>query len=117
MTVAMSLTLGGDLTVSRLGLGALRMTGPGGWGEPADREGVKALLRRAVALGVTFIDTADSYGPEISERLISEALHPYPEGMVIASKGGLRRTGPSTEMWPKDGRPEHLKLSRSRLPS
>ncbi len=107
----MKLTLGGDLSVRRLGFGALRITGLGGWGEPADREEAKALLRRAVALGVNFIDTADSYGPEVSERLISEALHPYPEDLVIASKGGLRRTGPSTEMWPKDGRPEHLKAA------
>jgi pyridoxine 4-dehydrogenase len=109
MAVAPSLTLGGDLTVSRLGFGALRLTGPGGWGEPADREGAKAVLRRAVALGVTFIDTADSYGPETGERLIAEALYPYPEDLVIASKGGLRRAGPSTELWPRDGRPRQLR--------
>ena len=114
MAVATSLTLGGDLTVSRLGFGALRLTGAGGWGEPADREGAKAVLQRALELGVTFIDTADSYGPEVSERLIAEALYPYPEGLVIASKGGLRRVGPSSGMWPRDGRPEHLRSACER---
>ena len=111
MSFPLTLTLGGDLTVRRLGFGALRTTGPGGWGDPADREGAKALLRRAVALGVNFIDTADSYGPGTSERLIAEALYPYPDELVIASKGGLVREGPSTDMWPEDGRPEHLKAA------
>ncbi len=113
------LTLGGDLTVRRLGYGAMRITGEGIWGEPADREGALALLRRVLELGVNLIDTADSYGPETSEQLIAEALHPYPEGTVIATKGGLTRQGPSR--WGTDGRPEHLKqacegsLSRLRL--
>ncbi|MEA2142964.1 MAG: pyridoxine 4-dehydrogenase, partial [Solirubrobacteraceae bacterium] len=113
------LTLGGDLTVRRLGYGAMRITGEGIWGEPADREGTLALLRRVLELGVNLIDTADSYGPETSEQLIAEALHPYPEGTVIATKGGLTRQGPSR--WGTDGRPEHLKqacedsLSRLRL--
>ena len=100
-------TLGGDLEVHRLGFGAMRITGPGIWGPPADPEGAKAVLRRAVELGVDLIDTADSYGPEVSESLIAEALHPYPEGLVIATKGGLRRPGPGE--WPRDARPERLK--------
>jgi aryl-alcohol dehydrogenase-like predicted oxidoreductase len=107
----LTLTLGGDLTVRRLAFGALHTTGPGGWGDPADRESAKALLRRAVALGVNFIDTADSYGPGTSERLIADALHPYPDELVIATKGGLVRAGPSTDLWPEDGRPEHLKAA------
>src|SRR5690242_7454988 len=78
-------TLGGDLPVHRMGFGAMRLTGPGIWGEPADPEECKAVLRRAVDLAVNFVDTADSYGPEVSERLIAEALHPYPQGLVIAS--------------------------------
>jgi pyridoxine 4-dehydrogenase len=105
--VTATLTLGGDLEVRRLGFGAMRITGPGIWGPPADPEGAKAVLRRAVELGVNLIDTADSYGPEVSENLIAEALHPYPEGLVIATKGGLRRTGPGE--WPSDARPERLK--------
>jgi pyridoxine 4-dehydrogenase len=83
----------GELRVNRLGFGAMRLTGPGVWGEPPDRDGARALLQRAVALGVNFVDTADSYGPEVSERLIAEALQPYPPGLVIATKGGLVRPG------------------------
>jgi pyridoxine 4-dehydrogenase len=98
--------LGGDLPVRRLGFGAMRITGRGIWGDPADREAAKAVLRRAVELGITLIDTADSYGPNVSEELIAEALHPYPDEVVIATKGGLLRTGPG--QWPTDGRPEHL---------
>jgi pyridoxine 4-dehydrogenase len=100
-------TLGGDLEVGRLGFGAMRITGPGIWGPPDDPEGAKRLLRHAVDRGVNLIDTADSYGPEVSELLITEALHPYPNGLVIATKGGLRRTGPGE--WPRDARPERLK--------
>jgi len=99
--------LGGDLPVRRLGYGAMRITGPGIWGDPPDREAAKAVLRRVLDLGITLIDTADSYGPEVSEDLIAEALHPYPDDLVIATKGGLLRTGPG--QWPTDGRPEHLK--------
>jgi aryl-alcohol dehydrogenase-like predicted oxidoreductase len=102
-----TIDVGGDLTVNRMGFGAMRITGPGIWGEPPDRDEAKAVLRRAVELGVNFIDTADSYGPEVSERLIAEALWPYPEDLVIASKGGLERTGPNR--WPANGRPEHLR--------
>ena len=100
-------TLGGDLTVNRLGYGAMRITGDGIWGEPEDRDGALALLRRLVELDVNFIDTADSYGPEVSEQLIAEALHPYPDGLVIATKGGLTRAGPGR--WAPDCRPERLK--------
>jgi pyridoxine 4-dehydrogenase len=107
----MTLIIGGDLAVRRPGFGALQLTGPGSWGEPADRERAKTLLRHAVELGVNFIDTADSYGPEASERLVAEALFPYADSLVIATKGGLLRTGPSTEMWPVDGRPEHLQAA------
>ncbi|HXN36362.1 MAG TPA: aldo/keto reductase, partial [Opitutaceae bacterium] len=99
--------IGGDLTVNRLGYGAMRITGPGIWGPPADKAGCLATLRRAVELGVNLIDTADSYGPEVSERLIAEALHPYPKGLVIATKGGLTRSGP--EKWAPVGRPEYLR--------
>jgi pyridoxine 4-dehydrogenase len=99
--------VGGDLTVNRLGFGAMRITGPGIWGEPPDRDRAKEALRRAVALDVNFIDTADSYGPEVSERLIAETLYPYPEELVIATKGGLVRPGPGR--WVPDGRPEHLR--------
>jgi aryl-alcohol dehydrogenase-like predicted oxidoreductase len=102
-----TIDLGGDLTVNRLGYGAMRITGDGIWGEPKSRDEAKAVLRRAVELGVNFIDTADSYGPDVSETLIGEALYPYPEDLVIASKGGLVRTGPG--QWPTDGRPEHLR--------
>src|SRR3981081_589044 len=94
-------------TVNRMGFGAMRLTGPGIWGEPANPEECKAVLRRAVELGVNFIDTADSYGPEVSERLIAEALHPYPRGLVICTKGGQVRPGPGR--WPTVGRPEHLR--------
>jgi pyridoxine 4-dehydrogenase len=97
-----------ELEVNRLGYGAMRLTGPGITGPPADRENALAVLRRAVELGVNHIDTADAYGPHVSEELIAEALHPYPDGLVIATKGGLVRTGSSGE-WPKDGRPEHLR--------
>ncbi len=99
--------LGGDTQVRRLGFGAMRITGEGIWGPPKDRDAAIAVLRRAVELGVNFIDTADSYGPEVSEELIAEALHPYPGGLVIATKGGLTRSGPS--QWERDGRPEHLR--------
>jgi pyridoxine 4-dehydrogenase len=101
-----TVTIAGDLTVNRVGFGAMRLTGRGVWGDPPDREEAKAVLRRAVELGVNFIDTADSYGPDVSESLIAEALHPYPDGLVIATKGGLERTGPGR--WPSNGRPEHL---------
>jgi pyridoxine 4-dehydrogenase len=99
--------LGGDLFVNRMGFGAMRITGPGIWGDPEDPEEARAVLRRALELGVNLIDTADSYGPEVSERLIAETLHPYPEGLVIATKGGLKRPGPGR--WEPDGRPEHLR--------
>jgi len=104
--LAGTIEVGGDLTVNRLGFGAMRITGPGIWGPPADRDEAKAVLRRAVELGVNFIDTADSYGPHVSEELIGQALHPYPADLVIATKGGLERTGPG--QWPTNGRPEHL---------
>jgi pyridoxine 4-dehydrogenase len=100
-------TIGGDLEVRRLGYGAMRITGDGIWGPPGDPAQAKRLLRRVVELGVNLIDTADSYGPEVSENLIAEALYPYPEGLVIATKGGLRRDGPG--QWPRDGRPERLR--------
>lgn len=104
-----ALTLGGDLTVGRLGYGAMRITGRGVWGDPPDRAGAIALLRRVVERGVSLIDTADSYGPGTSESLIAEALHPYPEGLVIATKGGLVR--PSADRWVANCRPEHLKAA------
>jgi pyridoxine 4-dehydrogenase len=100
-------TIGGDLEVRRLAFGAMRITGKGIWGPPDDPDEARAVLRRAVELGVNLIDTADSYGPEVSENLIAEALYPYPDGLVIATKGGLRRTGPG--QWPRDARPERLK--------
>ena len=100
-------TIGGDLEVHRLGFGAMRVTGRGIWGPPEDPEEATRVLRRVVELGIDLIDTADSYGPEVSENLIAETLHPYPDGLVIATKGGLLRTGPG--QWPRDGRPEHLK--------
>jgi pyridoxine 4-dehydrogenase len=102
-----TLELGGDLRVRRLGFGAMRITGDGIWGPPEDHDEAIAVLRRAVELGINLIDTADSYGPEVSENLIAEALYPYPEDLVIATKGGLTRTGPG--QWPRDGRPEHLR--------
>ena len=104
--MAGTIDVGGDLTVNRLGFGAMRITGDGIWGEPAARDEAKAVLRRATELGVNFIDTADSYGPNVSEELISETLFPYPDDLVIATKGGLERTGPG--QWPANGRPEHL---------
>jgi pyridoxine 4-dehydrogenase len=99
--------IGGDLEVRRLGFGAMRITGDGIWGPPDDPEAAKELLRRVPELGIELIDTADSYGPEVSENLIAEALYPYPNELVIATKGGLRRTGPGE--WPRDARPERLK--------
>jgi pyridoxine 4-dehydrogenase len=98
--------IGGDLTVNRLGYGAMRITGDGIWGEPKDADGARQVLKRAVELGVNFIDTADAYGPETSERLIGEALSPYAAGVVIATKGGLTRQGPN--QWLPVGRPEYL---------
>src|SRR5579875_2791981 len=106
-SAAGTIGLGGDLTVSRMGFGAMRITGSGIWGEPPDRQRARQTLRRVVELGVTFIVTADSYGPEVSETLIAEALHPYPENLVIATKGGLLRPGPGR--WEPDGRPAHLR--------
>jgi pyridoxine 4-dehydrogenase len=114
-----TISIGDDLSVNRLGFGAMRITGPGIWGPPADHDEAIRVLRRAVELGVDFIDTADSYGPEVSEELIAEALFPYPEGLVIATKGGFLRPGPNE--WKPDGRPEHLRevcegsLARLRL--
>src|ERR1700716_2898802 len=105
-SAAGTITLG-DLTVNRMGFGAMRLTGRGIWGEPRDPEGARRVLRRAIELDVNFIDTADSYGPEVSERLIHEALWPYPAGLVIATKGGLLRDGP--DLWRPDGRPTHLR--------
>jgi pyridoxine 4-dehydrogenase len=99
--------IGDGPSVRRLGFGAMRLTGDGIWGEPGDPDECRRVLRRAVELGVNLIDTADSYGPEVSERLIAEALHPYSDDLVIATKGGLTRTGPG--QWPPDGRPEHLR--------
>jgi pyridoxine 4-dehydrogenase len=99
--------LGGDLTIHRLGFGAMRITGSGIWGEPKDRAEARKVLKRAVELGVNFIDTADSYGPEVSENIIAEALYPYPKGLVIATKGGFTRPGPNK--WKEDGRPEYLR--------
>jgi pyridoxine 4-dehydrogenase len=101
--------IGGELRVTRLGFGAMRITGNGIWGEPADRAEAIRVLRRAVELGVNFIDTADSYGPAVSEEIIAEALHPYPAGLVIATKGGYARPGPN--QWVEDGRPEHLRAA------
>ncbi len=114
-----TIPIGDDLSVNRLGFGAMRITGPGIWGPPADHDEAVQVLRRAVELGVDFIDTADSYGPEVSEELIAEALFPYPDGLVIATKGGFLRPGPGN--WKPDGRPEHLRavcegsLARLRL--
>jgi aryl-alcohol dehydrogenase-like predicted oxidoreductase len=104
-----TLTLGGDLTVRRMGFGSMQLTGKGVWGEPADHGAAIAVLRRAVELGVDFIDTADAYGPEVAERLIAEALHPYPAGLVIATKAGFERPGPGE--WVENGRPEHLRAA------
>jgi len=101
-----TIRLGGDLEVNRLGYGAMRLTGPGIWGEPKDPAEAKRVLKRAVELGVNFIDTADSYGPAVSERLIGEALSPFPKGLVVATKGGFTRQGP--DQWREVGRPEYL---------
>src|SRR5919198_6080125 len=106
-SAAGSLVLGGELEVRRLGFGAMRITGPGIWGPPADPEGARAVLRRVVELGINFIDTADAYGPAVSEELIAEALHTYPDDLVIATKGGLTRSGPG--QWERDCSPEHLR--------
>ncbi len=106
-SAAGAMDVGGDLTVARMGFGAMRITGTGIWGDPPDRETALATLRLVVELGVNFIDTADSYGPDVSENLIAEALHPYPDDLVIATKGGLLRPGPGR--WDPDGRPEHLR--------
>ena len=100
-------TLGGDLIVNRMGFGAMRVTGPDIWGEPKDAAEARRVLHRAVELGVNFIDTADAYGPEVSERLIAETLSPYPHGLIIATKGGFLR--PAASEWVPDGRPEHLR--------
>jgi aryl-alcohol dehydrogenase-like predicted oxidoreductase len=118
-SIKKELTIGGDLTVRRMGYGAMRITGKGIWGPPKDKAEAIRVLKRAIELGVSFIDTADSYGPHVSEELIAEALYPYPPGLVIATKGGLLRTGP--DQWPVDSSPEHLKnalegsLARLRL--
>jgi len=101
------LLIADDFLVARLGLGTMRLTGKGIWGEPTDRSEAIRVVRRAVELGVNFIDTADSYGPDVSESIIAEALYPYPEGVVVATKGGLERPGP--DQWVENGRPEHLK--------
>jgi pyridoxine 4-dehydrogenase len=108
-SAAGTIDVGGDLTVNRLGFGAMRITGQGIWGQPADPEEAKRVLRRAIELQVNFIDTANSYGPGVSEELIAEALYPYPDDLVIATKGGLVRPGPGR--WEADGRPEHLRES------
>jgi aryl-alcohol dehydrogenase-like predicted oxidoreductase len=105
----LTLKLGGNRAIHRLGFGAMRLTGPGIWGEPSDHEGAKRVLKRVLELGVDFIDTADSYGPEVSERLIGEALFPYPKGLVIATKAGLLRGGPG--QWSPNGKPGHLKAA------
>ncbi|HWZ18643.1 MAG TPA: aldo/keto reductase [Ktedonobacteraceae bacterium] len=111
-TASGQFAIGGDLTVYRLGFGTMRLTGPGIWGPPADKQEAIAVLHRALELGVNLLDTADSYGPEVSESLIAEALYPYPKELVIATKGGLLRTGPG--QWPTDGRPEHLRVALER---
>lgn len=104
-----TIDIGGEVRVNRMGFGAMRITGRGIWGEPPDRNEAKAVLRRAIELGVNFIDTADSYGPEVSETLIAEALHPFPDDLVVATKGGLERPGPNR--WTSNGRPEHLRAA------
>lgn len=112
--------LGGNLPIHRLGFGAMRLTGPGIWGDPENPQEAKEVLRQAVELGVNFIDTADSYGPEVSENLIAEVLYPYPSGLIIATKGGLTRQG--KDLWAPVGRPEYLiqcvemSLRRLRIP-
>jgi pyridoxine 4-dehydrogenase len=120
-TAAGTIDIGGDLTVNRLGFGAMRLTGEGVWGPPRNMPEAKAVLRRLIDLDVNFVDTADSYGPEVSEGLIAEVLYPYPDDLVIATKGGLERTGPG--QWPVNGHPKHLRqacegsLKRLRLES
>ncbi len=104
-----TIVIGGDMTVNRMGFGAMRVTGPGIWGDPADPAEARRVLQRAVELGVNFIDTADAYGPAVNESLIAAALRPYPNGLVIATKGGIVR--PSQEQWERDGRPEHLRAA------
>lgn len=104
-----SFTIGGDLPVNRMGFGAMRITGAGIWGEPKDPAEARSVLHRALDLGINFIDTADAYGPDVSERLIAETLSPYPRGLVIATKGGLLR--PEASQWVPDGRPEHLRAA------
>jgi aryl-alcohol dehydrogenase-like predicted oxidoreductase len=104
-----TIAIGGDLTVNRLGFGAMRVTGEGMWGQPRDVEAARAVLRRVVELGVNFIDTADSYGPNVSEELLGETLAPYPRGVVIATKAGLVRPGPGS--WQRDGRPAHIRAA------
>jgi pyridoxine 4-dehydrogenase len=106
MNAATTITIGKELTVKRLGFGAMRLCGPGVWGWPADRENALRVLRRAVELGLNFIDTADAYGPHVNEEQIAQALHPYPAGLLIATKGGSTR--PSAGQWGRDGRPAHL---------
>src|ERR1700754_605015 len=107
ITTEKTFGIGGELTVNRLGYGAMRITGKGIWGPPKDKAEAIRVLKRLIELGVNFIDTADSYGPHVSEELIAEALYPYPDGLVIGTKGGLLRTGP--DQWPVDSSPEHLK--------
>ncbi|MGZ3454255.1 MAG: aldo/keto reductase, partial [Polyangiales bacterium] len=102
-----SLTIGGDLTIHRMGFGAMRITGENIWGEPKDRKECEKVLRRLVSLGVNFVDTADSYGPDVSERLLAETLYPYPEDFVIATKGGTTRNAPTH--WGRDGSAKHLR--------
>jgi aryl-alcohol dehydrogenase-like predicted oxidoreductase len=109
MTPGDTFTIGGDLEVHRLGFGAMRITGERSWGPPPDRDAAIAVLRRAVALGIDLVDTADSYGPAVSEELIAEALHPYPPGLVIATKGGLER--PERGDWTRNGHPQHLRAA------
>jgi aryl-alcohol dehydrogenase-like predicted oxidoreductase len=109
MTTAGTLVIGGEFEVNRIGLGAMRLSGPGIWGDPPDRAAACRLLQRAVALGVNFIDTADAYGPGTNEQLIADALHPYPSGLLIATKGGIVR--PAQERWDRDGRPAHLRAA------
>jgi pyridoxine 4-dehydrogenase len=106
ITMSKTLAIGNDIEVNRLGFGAMRLTGKGIWGEPQDPEEARHVLKRAVELGVNFIDTADSYGPDVSERLIGETLSPFPKGLVVATKGGLTRQGP--DRWSPDGRPDYL---------
>lgn len=106
MALTKTYTIGNDLTVNRMGYGAMRITGEGIWGPPKDKEECLRVLKRTIELGINFIDTADSYGPNVSEELIAEALYPYPDDLVIATKGGLLRTGPN--QWPINAHPDHL---------